>query len=64
MFMEIYQIKNSELLEQHLKVEKLCREIMRKYWKNKTLLLTTLDTLNSTMDMIGYYENEIKNGNP
>lgn len=62
--MELCLIKNSDFLAQHLKVEKLLREVMRKYWKNKKLVLTTMDTLNSTMDMIGYYENEIKNGNP
>jgi len=40
--------------------EKILVSMIRKNWKDKELILRLHDTLQSTRDLIGNYENEIK----
>ena len=62
--MQSLKTKNSDMLEQYLETEKLLRKIAKNYWKDRQLSMATMDTLNSTMERIRYYQDEIKNGNP
>jgi len=62
--MQTYLTKSSEeMLAQHRLVNSLSRGMLRRYWKNQGLCLTLYDVVQSTKELMEYYENEIKNRN-